>query len=267
MDLDLIRRVLTELTALGALQAVIAVALALLASRAAEGLARTVARIHPWRRALALGLVPLVRILIWAGAAAWIVFAVIAPGDNARLALAAALVLALGVAGQDELRNLVGGLVVLLRKPFRVGDIISSDGVYGEVIAIRPTCTVVKDFEDSIITLPNGRWLVQPVSSNNLGELDALVTCEVVLPFDRDPATAIAICREAAMASPLVRLDRRLTVSMRIQTEPRIAMVLTIKAYVYDVRLEPRLRTDVLGRTLSGLKTAGLLPKLGEYEL
>lgn len=267
MNVDLITQMLAELTGRGALQATLVITFALVASRAAVWMARAVARIHPVHRALALGLVPLARILIWAGAAAYIVLAILAPGENTRLALAAALVIGLGVAGQDELRNLVGGLVVLLRKPFRVGDIISSDGVYGEVIAIRPTCTVVKDFEDSIITLPNGRWLVKPVVSNNLGELDALVASEVVLPIDRNPAIVVDICREAAMASPLVRLDRRLTVSLRIQTEPRIAMVLTIKAYVYDVRLEPRMRTDVLSRALTALNAAGQLPQLGEYEL
>lgn len=267
MSPDLIPQLLAQINARVLWQTLLIIALALLASRAAVALGQAVARIHPVHRALALGLVPLARILIWAGAGAAIVLAVLAPGENTRLALAAALVIALGVAGQDELRNLVGGLVVLLRKPFRVGDIITSDGVYGEVIAIRPTCTVVKDFGDSIVTLPNGRWLVQPVISNNLGELDALVACEVPLPFDRDPATVLDICRQAAMASPLVRLDRRVTVSMRIQSDHRIAMILTIKAYVYDVRLEPRLRTEVLSRALSDLKAAGQLPQLGEYEL
>lgn len=267
MNLDLIPHLLAELTAGGLFQAGLAIALALLASRAAAGLAQAAARIHPVRRALALGLVPLARILIWSGAATYIVVAVLAPGENTRLALAAALVVAFGVAGQDELRNLVGGLVVLLRKPFRVGDIITSDGVYGEVIALRPTCTVVRDFDDSVITLPNGRWLVQPVISNNLGELDALVACDLALPFDRDPDTVLGICRAAAMSSPLVRLDRRIAISLKIQTEPRIAMILTIKAYVYDVRLEPRMRTDVLGRALTDLTAAGQIPRLGEYEL
>lgn len=267
MNLDLISRLLAELTAGGLFQAAIAITLALLASRAVTWLAQAAARIHPVRRALLLGLVPMARILIWSGTASYIVVAVLAPGENTRLALAAALVVAFGVAGQDELRNLVGGLVVLLRKPFRVGDIISSDGIYGEVIAMRPTCTVVRDFDDSVITLPNGRWLVQPVISSNLGQLDALVTCELALPFDRDPDTVLGICREAAMSSPLVRLDRRVTVSLKIQTQPRIAMVLTIKAYVYDVRLEPRMRTDVLGRALTGLTAAGQIPRLGEYEL
>ncbi|MBD5804950.1 Miniconductance mechanosensitive channel MscM precursor [Azoarcus sp. Aa7] len=267
MDHDLVRNVLTRLTALGILHAALAIVLALLASRIAAWLAQAIARIHPVHRALALGLVPLARILIWAGASAWIVLTVLAPEDNTRLALVAALLVALAVAGQDELRNLVGGIVVLLRKPFRVGDIISSDGVYGEVVAIHPTCTVVKDFEHSVITLPNGRWLVQPVISNNLGELDALVACEVPLPFDRDPAAVRDLCRRAAMASPLVRLDRPITVSMKIQSDHRIAMILTIKAYVYDVRLEPRMRTDVLSRALSELKAAGHIPRLAEYEL
>ena len=174
--------------------------------------------------------------------------------------------LGLGFAAQDELKNLVGGLIVLLRKPFRMGDIITSGSYYGEVIGIRPSCTILRTFEDSIVTIPNALWISKPVVSSNAGELGALVTVKFAVPADRDAREVAALAEDAARCSPYVKLDEPIYVSMKTEYERLILVVFTLKAYVFDVRFEPAMRTDILQRLFAVLRVRGILPALAEYD-
>jgi small-conductance mechanosensitive channel len=266
LDLELLPRFLelVSWTALGFTALVVAAAWAL--TRALAWLAQRAAAAYPGRRAGLLGLVPLARVLVWAFALVVIVRAVLQPSPTMETALLAAVLIALGIAGQDELKNLVGGLVVLARRPFGLGDVVHVGDYYGEVIAIRPTCTVLRTFDDSLVTLPNAKWLSSPVSSVNAGELDALVAVTFAVPADRDPYRLSDLCRQAALSSPYVRLDRPVSVKLGFLLGERIATKVTIKAYVYDVRLEPKMESDVLARALRAVQQAGLMPKVSEYE-
>jgi hypothetical protein len=103
-------------------------------------------------------------------------------------------------------------------------------------------------------------------SSVNAGELDALVAITLAVPADRDPCAVSDLCRQAAMASPFVRLDRPVSVKLGLMLGEPNATKVTIEAYVYDVRLEPKMESNVLARALRALQQAGHMPKVSEYE-
>lgn len=65
---------------------------------------------------------------------------------------------AIGLAVQGSLSNFVGGVLILLLKPFRVGDYIKEDskGNEGEVIEIQLFYTRLATVDNKIIILPNG---------------------------------------------------------------------------------------------------------------
>lgn len=60
----------------------------------------------------------------------------------------------MGLSGQ--LQNLAGGLIVLLTKPFKVGDYIVSNNVEGVVDGVTLFHTTVMTFENKYIFIPNG---------------------------------------------------------------------------------------------------------------
>ncbi len=64
--------------------------------------------------------------------------------------------LAIGLALQGGLSNLVGGLMILIFKPFKVGDFIESDGKTGTVKSISLFYTTISTIENIIIQIPNG---------------------------------------------------------------------------------------------------------------
>lgn len=64
--------------------------------------------------------------------------------------------LAVGLALQGSLSNFAGGVLLLIFKPFRVGDSIEAGGQSGEVIEIQIFNTLLLTGEHKIVILPNG---------------------------------------------------------------------------------------------------------------
>ncbi|MEM6844339.1 MAG: mechanosensitive ion channel domain-containing protein [Bacteroidota bacterium] len=64
--------------------------------------------------------------------------------------------LAIGLALQGSLSNFAGGILILILKPFKVGDVIEAQGVTASVSEIQVFLTVLKSYDNKTIILPNG---------------------------------------------------------------------------------------------------------------
>lgn len=71
------------------------------------------------------------------------------------IALLGAAGLAVGLALQGTLTNFAGGVLLLLFKPFKVGDIIEAQGKKGVVSEVQIFTTVVTTEDNRIIIIPN----------------------------------------------------------------------------------------------------------------
>lgn len=71
-------------------------------------------------------------------------------------ALLASAGVALGMALSGNLQNFAGGLIVLLFRPFKVGDLIESQGVIGVVKEIQIFHTILSTADNKVIYIPNG---------------------------------------------------------------------------------------------------------------
>lgn len=86
------------------------------------------------------------------------------------LAIFASAGVALGMALSGTLQNFAGGVLVLLLKPYRVGDFIEAQGYSGTVRAITMFSTIITTADNKTILLPNGslstgsinNWTLQP---------------------------------------------------------------------------------------------------------
>ncbi len=76
--------------------------------------------------------------------------------------------LAVALAAQDTLKNLLGGATILADKPFQVGDWVIVDDIEGTVEQIGFRSTRIRTFADSLITVPNARMTDTAV--NNMGQ-------------------------------------------------------------------------------------------------
>lgn len=71
-------------------------------------------------------------------------------------ALLASVGVAAGMALSGNLSNFAGGLIILLLKPFKVGDYVEAQNVAGTVDGIQIFHTVLRTVDNKVIYLPNG---------------------------------------------------------------------------------------------------------------
>ena len=72
------------------------------------------------------------------------------------VAILAAAGLAVGMALSGTLQNFAGGVMIVLFKPFKVGDVIDAQGYVGVVKDIQIFNTVLKTPDNKTIIIPNG---------------------------------------------------------------------------------------------------------------
>lgn len=72
------------------------------------------------------------------------------------IAVLGAAGLAIGLALQGSLSNFAGGVLILVTKPFKVGDVIEAQGTTASVREIQIFHTVLKTYDNKTVILPNG---------------------------------------------------------------------------------------------------------------
>ncbi|HET8735274.1 MAG TPA: mechanosensitive ion channel domain-containing protein [Pricia sp.] len=89
--------------------------------------------------------------------------------SSSLIAIIGAAGLAIGLALQGSLSNFAGGVLILIFKPFKVGDWISAQGVDGSVKEITIFYTKIITFGNQIAIVPNGQ-----LSNDNIINYNAL---------------------------------------------------------------------------------------------
>jgi small-conductance mechanosensitive channel len=174
-------------------------------------------------------------------------------------AVAGSVSVAVGFAFKDLLGSLIAGVILLIDRPFQVGDRISFAGFYGEVLEMGLRSVRLATLDDNLVTLPNNQFLTDPVASANAGELHAMVVMPFYLAAAEDFHLARRLVAEATATSRYAYLNRPVVtlVEDRFVGE-RFVTVITVKAYVFDVRYEKQFITDVTERVKEAFRSANL---------
>jgi len=94
--------------------------------------------------------------------------------------------LAVALAAQDTLKNLFGSIMVMLDKPFTVGDRIVAEGFDGFVEEIGFRCTRVRTFPGHLISIPNEK--MASVSIENIAQRPSIRRLtNITITYDTPP--------------------------------------------------------------------------------
>lgn len=113
------------------------------------------------------------------------------------IALASVLTLAISLALQDALANVIGGFTLLSTKPFRVGDYVEISGEGGTVLAIGLTYTQLLTPDRKTISIPNRNVIAASVVNYTL-EGTRRVDISIQAAYSNDPEQVIAALLQAA---------------------------------------------------------------------
>lgn len=84
------------------------------------------------------------------------IISILGVNTSSLVALLASAGLAVGMALSGTLQNFAGGVVIILFRPFRVGDFISAQGQEGVVKEIQIFNTIVLTVDNKVVHIPNG---------------------------------------------------------------------------------------------------------------
>lgn len=128
-------------------------------------------------------------------------------------ALLASAGVAVGMALSGNLQNFAGGLVILLFKPYKVGDWIEAQGVQGSVKEIQIFHTVLVQADNKVVYVPNGSMSTAVVV--NYSRLDTRrVEWTIGIDYGEDVDKARAAILEALGREPLILADPEPTVAL-----------------------------------------------------
>jgi len=123
-----------------------------------------------------------------------IIASVLGIGASSIVAIIGSAGLAVGLALQGSLSNLAGGVLILLLKPFKVGDYIISAGAEGTVQSIDIFYTRIATTDNKVVVIPNGT-----ISNSNVTNTTKQDERMLVLDFTVGLNTDIAEVREKIM--------------------------------------------------------------------
>lgn len=115
--------------------------------------------------------------------------------------------LAIGLALQGSLSNFAGGVLILLFRPFRVGQVIETQGSLGTVDEIGILHTVMKTFDNRTIIIPNGdlandRIINLSLEENRRAEWTFGVSYDDDIRKVRETLTRVLETEERLLAEP-----------------------------------------------------------------
>ena len=177
------------------------------------------------------------------------------------LALTGTAAVTIGFALKDLAASVLAGIIIIIDRPFQVGDRVSFGGTYGEISAIGLRSVRLVTLDDNVVTIPNNKFLTDMVSSGNWGALDMLIQMDFFVGVDQDVATAKRLVEECLISNRYVYLQKPwvVLVNQVIQGE-YFAVRLRAKAYVLDGQYEKAFETDVTERVIDAFREHGVLP-------
>lgn len=160
----------------------------------------------------------------------------------AQTALGGAGIIALiaGVASQEALANLVGGIFIISFKPFKIGDTIKlSDNTVGTVFDITLRHTILRNGENKMVVIPNATINKEKIINYNLKELKICERIEIGISYNSDIDLAKKIMKEECEKHPFI-LDNRSAVDI-LNGKPvvRVALIslgdyaMTLRAWTW----------------------------------
>lgn len=168
----------------------------------------------------------------------FVVAGILGVGTSSIVAMVGSAGLAIGLALQGSLSNFAGGVLILLLKPFKVGDYISAAGAEGTVQSIDIFYTRIYTTDNKVVVIPNGT-----ISNTNVTNTSKQDERMLILDFMVSYDTDIEKVRELIMglldADKFICHDKPMSVVVDKLNPMRIKML--AKAWVktddyWDVR-------------------------------
>jgi small-conductance mechanosensitive channel len=160
------------------------------------------------------------------------------------MAVLGAAGLAIGLALKDSLSNIASGVMLIVQRPFHVGDFVQAAGLEGTVDQIRVFQTRLRTVDNRVVVVPNSLITTAPII-NFTANPQRRIDLAVGVGYEDDLKAARAVLLEVAAANPLV-----------LAAPPPEALVTTLGESSVNLELRAWVNTPDYGNARSELTAA-----------
>ncbi|MCH9686779.1 MAG: mechanosensitive ion channel family protein [Deltaproteobacteria bacterium] len=213
------------------------------------------------RRLLLQKLATFTQFVIYVGTGLTVIMLSFRIDERVLAVIGGTIAVSVGFAIKDLVASFIAGIMIMLDRPFQVGDRVSFGGEYGDITSIGLRSVRMQTLDDNTVTIPNNKFLSDITSNGNYGALDMQVAMTFDIGVDQDVTQAREIVTEAAVSSRFVHLPKPIVVHVeQVILETYVTMRLKLKAYVLDTKHEKSFQTDVNLRVFEAFAARGILP-------
>ncbi|MBQ8091808.1 MAG: mechanosensitive ion channel, partial [Pyramidobacter sp.] len=121
--------------------------------------------------------------------------------------LGGAVAIGIGFGTQDLFKNLMSGILLTLKRPFRLGNVIEVSGVIGTVTDIGVAATIIRTFDEKYAVIPNSDLLEKELINWSLSDTQLSSTITVGIVYGTSPDLVRKTLLSVAAAEPDVLKD------------------------------------------------------------
>jgi small-conductance mechanosensitive channel len=201
------------------------------------------------------------KFLVYVGTSAVVIGLSVRLDTKVLAIIGGTIAVAIGFAIRDLVASFIAGIMIMIDRPFQVGDRVTFGGEYGDITAIGLRSVRMRTLDDNTVTIPNNKFLTDITSCGNYGALDMQVVMDFYIGVDQDVTTARDIVTEAGLTSRYVHLPKPVVVLVnQVIQDNYVAIRLRLKAYVLDTRYEKAFESDVNLCVIRAFGDRGILP-------
>lgn len=177
------------------------------------------------------------------------------------IAALGALSLTAGLALQGSVSNFAAGIILVITKPFKIGDTITVNDVYGEVDDIKLSYTVLHNEDGEQITIPN-KYMIGDVLVNSFAY--RIVEASVGIAYSSDVENAIKVIKDIILTQEDISRDNEPIVGVEKFNDSSIDI-----GYRYWVPTKSFFKTqyDVNLKILNAINTADITIPFPQREI
>jgi len=121
--------------------------------------------------------------------------------------LVAALGVGIGFGLQEIIANFISGLIILVERPIRIGDLVTVGDTSGTVTRLQIRATTVTNFNRQELLVPNKEFITGRVLNWSLSDEVIRLVVKVGVAYGSDMKKALALVREAVEENEVVLKD------------------------------------------------------------
>jgi small-conductance mechanosensitive channel len=170
--------------------------------------------------------------------------------------------LALSLAAKDTLSNLIAGVLLIMDRPFQVGDRIElwsaprETGTWGDVIEIGLRATKIRNPDNLVVVVPNNEIMRRDIINYTMSGQDIRLRIPFSCAYESDIERAKVVLKETAHEVKGVKLEPAPIVIVRGFGPSEVK--LQLRVWILEARNRRRIADEITERAMLKFHEAGL---------